>query len=179
MRAILPSGAAILHRATVQFRMHVVFKMMRFVVRGNRAGDCWICHNPFQKELRPRADNQIPPPNPAAASNALCRKIAGSKWPIRDHRDSALLRQCQNAFLRFRFHQRIIDLEEIELLVPQQLFDFAQSSGSVMRDPRCSESGLAFSNLQSCELCVYVHEIMHLHQVDSIRAAKATWNVDD
>ena len=108
----------------------------------------------------------------------FAEEIAGSKRPIGDHRDPALLRQRQNALLHFGFHQRIIDLEEIELLAAHQFFDFAQSSGLVMRDPDVANAALPFPFLQRGELCIHIDQIVHLDQVDSVRAQKRHGTLD-
>ncbi len=41
-----------------------------------------------------------------------------------------------------------------------------------MRDSGVANAALLFPLLQGCELRVHVDEIMHLHQVDSVRAQK-------
>ena len=73
------------------------------------------------------------------------------------------LRQRQDALLRFAFHQRIIDLEEIELLASHQFFDFAQGSGLVVGNPHVPDAPLLFPFMERCELCIHINEIMHLH----------------
>src|SRR5206468_6456585 len=70
-------------------------------------------------KLRPRAEIKFRRPVRQRFRTHFAEQIAGSKWPIRDHGDAALLSQRQNAFLGFSFHQRIIDLEKIELLTPR------------------------------------------------------------
>src|SRR4029077_9450785 len=126
-------------------------------------------HNPFQEKLRPRATIEIGHPIRQSLRPYATEEIAAAKRAVHHHGDPAFLSQWQNLILRFTFHDRIIDLEKIELLVPQHFFYFGKSARLVMRDADVTKAPPRFPVAQRGELRRHVNEVVHLHQIDAFR----------
>ena len=107
-----------------------------------------------------------------AVNSSTLKRVTAAEWTINDHSNTALLRKRQNPFLRFAFHQRIVDLHEIELLAAHDLFHFTESAGFVMRNPHVANPSLLLPFTQCREVRMDIYQVVHLHQVDPFRTQK-------
>jgi len=78
------------------------------------------------------------------------------------------LRDAQNAFFSFAFHERVVDLHEIDLLALDHARNFAVAAGRVMRDADVACSFLRLPLAEGGEVRLHIDEVMHLHQVDAL-----------
>src|SRR4051812_20183335 len=114
---------------------HIVLEMARIIGRRDRAGHGWVRDDPFQEKLRPGSAVEFLGPFRQRFRSDSAEKIAAAEWTIDDHGHLLILRQRQNPRLGFAFHDRIVDLQEIELLGAQHFLDLVERARIVMGDP--------------------------------------------
>ena len=92
--------------------------MLRLVRCRNHAGDRRVRDDPFQKKLRPGSTIELGRPIGQCFRADATEKIASAEWTIDDDGNRSILGQRQDALLGFALHQRVINLEKIQLLTP-------------------------------------------------------------
>src|SRR5881275_1105500 len=117
--------------------------MLDVVRRWNRASHRRIGNDPLQKKLRPRSAIKLCREIGQRLSAAATEKIAAAKRTINNDGDAMLLRERENFLFGFAFHDRVVDLDEIEFLAREDFCDLGKGAGFVMRDAEIPESSLS------------------------------------
>src|SRR3954451_14108493 len=108
---------------------------MRDLVRGrNCAGHGRMCDDPLEEELRPARAIKLRGVIRQRLAADATEQSAATEWPIDDYGNAALLRDRQDTLLRFAFHERVVDLHEVDLLTLKHARDFRLRAGGVVRD---------------------------------------------
>ncbi len=141
-----------------------------FAGRGNCAGHRRVGHDPFQEKLRPRAGLKFRGPIRHWFGAHLVEKISCAKGPVCQDGDPPIACQWQNPLRSFRLQKRVIDLDKIELLAANEILHLFERAGFVMRDPDVANAPLSLPIAQGRKVRLYLHQVVHLHQVDSIGA---------
>src|SRR5581483_1846866 len=116
--------------------------MTGLVCRGNDASDSRMSHDPFKKKLCPGMTIELRYPIRQSFRSCLTKQIPAAERSVGDHGDLSLLRKWQEALFSFTFHQRIIDLQKIELFGSHNFFYSAESPCLVVSDPHVTNAPL-------------------------------------
>ncbi len=119
----------------------------------------------------------VQPISPAHAGSGLSRKPAqqatAAEGHVDDHRHAALGRQRQQALLGLARVERVVDLQEVELLGAQHGLDLVVGRGRVVRDADVAHAAFLLPAAQRGEVRAPVDEVVHLHQVHALACAAA------
>src|SRR3954467_9067682 len=102
----------------------------------------------FGKEIR-----QSPAPD-------MMKQITTTEGTINEHGDAALLRQREDFFFCFPFHDRVIDLDEVEFFSVKNFCDLSKGAGLVMGHTDIPQSSLSFPFPHRAELSVDIDQVM-------------------
>src|SRR5436190_24209169 len=99
----------------------------------------------------------------------MMKQITTTEGPINEHGDAALLRQREDFFFCFAFHDRVINLDEVEFFSFKNLCDLSKRAGLVMGHTDIPHPFLSFPFPYRAELSVSIDQVMHVPQFDGMR----------
>src|SRR5438477_7432324 len=144
--------------------------MVNIAGRGNCTRDDGVPENPFQEELCPRFAIELGDPVRQWLVPNARKKVAAGEGSVDQHRDAAVTRQGQETLVRRAVDDRVIDLEKIELLAPQDFLGLGKGGVDIVRDAEIADASLLLPAAHGGELGIQINQVVHLHEIEVLYA---------
>ena len=129
-----------------------------------------MAQHELDQHLRPARAADLGGPAGQRLVAQPAQQAAAAEGQVDDHGHAALGRQRQQALLGFARVERVVDLQEVELLGAQHRLDLAVGRRGVVRDADVAHAALVLPAAQGREVRAPVDQVVHLHQVDALGA---------
>src|SRR5687767_10791148 len=97
--------------------------MLTFARRGNRARHGRVREDPLEKHLGPASVSRLRGPRRQRPTAYASEQVAFGERPVDEHGDAAVAGERQDAALGFTLTDRVVHLDEVELLARQHALE--------------------------------------------------------
>ena len=144
--------------------------MLGFAGGGDSASHGRMAEDEFQEKLCPRRAVDVLGPGRQGLGAHLIEQAGTLEWPVHQHSYFFIQRQWQQALLGRARQDRIIELHEVDVFTLDHPRQVVVSTLGVMRNTEVANAALRLPFAQSLEMDFPVQQIVHLHQIDFLRA---------